>query len=456
MGNFIKSLFIFAFSLGYLSLLRPLYTYSDEGIFTYGAIRILNGEILYKDFFASNAPLNYYLLAGLFKLFGANTEVTFWCYAIVGALTAVLIYIIAKEVNFSDLFSFLFVCFFIVSKSTTIIEYSHHWLSGLFSLLSILFFLKFIKNNIVESLFLSGLFAGITAGFFHPKGLFILIGILICLGIFPINQKGLSRIILLPLLSFSLPFIIFLSYFFIKDALGDFFYQLIFWPINNYSYLHQYPSYYYPTKLFLLEAIKQHKLFPNLLFALPPLFSGYIFFISTGIFFGVFLLKSKSLLRENKIETVFFILTFFMFFMTLYRPDDFRFAIISPVTNICLFLSVRILFLLLKPINNREWIKRIIIIFLLIIPCGEVVYKFTDTMDFKLRREKNYIEYKIPRGKLYFQIKELMDIEKFNEIKAEYGIKEIFFYPCSPSWYFLMDLRNPTRFDIILMRNLMS
>jgi hypothetical protein len=44
----------------------------DEGLIVYGAVRVMDGQIPYRDFWTQYSPAQLYTLAGLFKLFGAN------------------------------------------------------------------------------------------------------------------------------------------------------------------------------------------------------------------------------------------------------------------------------------------------------------------------------------------------------------------------------------------------
>ncbi len=62
-----------------LGLVTPVYLFYghsnwlnvyDEGITVYGAMRVLGGELPYRDFWSVYPPGQYYLLAGLFSLFG--------------------------------------------------------------------------------------------------------------------------------------------------------------------------------------------------------------------------------------------------------------------------------------------------------------------------------------------------------------------------------------------------
>jgi 4-amino-4-deoxy-L-arabinose transferase-like glycosyltransferase len=53
-----------------VSMERALDVY-DEGIIVYGAARVQGGAIPYRDFWTVYAPGQYYVLAGLFQIFGS-------------------------------------------------------------------------------------------------------------------------------------------------------------------------------------------------------------------------------------------------------------------------------------------------------------------------------------------------------------------------------------------------
>jgi len=67
------AILLFVFSLVYLWLFRRYVAMEpDEGIILQGAQRILNGEVLYRDFFSFFTPGSYYFLTLLFKIFGST------------------------------------------------------------------------------------------------------------------------------------------------------------------------------------------------------------------------------------------------------------------------------------------------------------------------------------------------------------------------------------------------
>jgi hypothetical protein len=57
-----------------LSMQRSIIVY-DEGLILFGAERVLHGDVPHRDFYANYGPAQFYLLAGLYKLFGASVLV---------------------------------------------------------------------------------------------------------------------------------------------------------------------------------------------------------------------------------------------------------------------------------------------------------------------------------------------------------------------------------------------
>lgn len=60
----------------------------DEGIIVYGAQRVLQGDLPYRDFWTQYSPGQLYVLAGLFHIFGSNIMVERWMDVVIRALLA--------------------------------------------------------------------------------------------------------------------------------------------------------------------------------------------------------------------------------------------------------------------------------------------------------------------------------------------------------------------------------
>lgn len=74
--NFHSKILVFLFfTLIFLILLikiKTFFNFYDEGFAMFGSTRVLNGDVPYKDFWAIYPPGQFYILAGIIKLFGAN------------------------------------------------------------------------------------------------------------------------------------------------------------------------------------------------------------------------------------------------------------------------------------------------------------------------------------------------------------------------------------------------
>ncbi len=71
---------------------------ADSGQRSANAVRVLNGELPYRDFWAAYTPLPYFLNAGLFRVFGVQLSSFRLGLALVGACSAFLVYVITRRV----------------------------------------------------------------------------------------------------------------------------------------------------------------------------------------------------------------------------------------------------------------------------------------------------------------------------------------------------------------------
>jgi hypothetical protein len=69
----------------------------DEGVSVFGALRVAGGAVPYRDFWTIYAPGDLYLLAGLFKLFGASLIVERNAWVVLEAVQATLVFAIGRR-----------------------------------------------------------------------------------------------------------------------------------------------------------------------------------------------------------------------------------------------------------------------------------------------------------------------------------------------------------------------
>ena len=193
-------LFLLSFLYFFLGSRVEIYLY-DEGLLVYGATRILDGDIPYRDFRAIYAPGQFYLLASAFKIFGTSI--------MVGRILGIIIQ------------SFLGLCVFLLSRKLVPHKFALiSWIlyllgmygfmgspvpvttmpAQLFALLSCLCLTNYLftERDGRNGLFWAGILAGIATLFRHDLGFYTFISGLLAVftftyKIFDKPQKAIKK-----------------------------------------------------------------------------------------------------------------------------------------------------------------------------------------------------------------------------------------------------------------------
>src|SRR5258707_518046 len=96
--KFVGSVFILLLVYMMHSSTRGISIY-DEGLICYGADRLLGGDVPYRDFWTAYGPGQYYLLAGIFKVFGTGLLVARMYCVFVEWTVAILAYSISRRLT---------------------------------------------------------------------------------------------------------------------------------------------------------------------------------------------------------------------------------------------------------------------------------------------------------------------------------------------------------------------
>jgi hypothetical protein len=91
-----STLFLLSYVILFLCMSRRPNMY-DEGISLTGAMQVLAGQLPHRDFYAIYGPGQFYMLAGLFKIFGQSVLVARLFDLLIKAVLALLIYAIASR-----------------------------------------------------------------------------------------------------------------------------------------------------------------------------------------------------------------------------------------------------------------------------------------------------------------------------------------------------------------------
>src|SRR5512145_2769340 len=91
---------LFVASAAYLGVAWPNNMVGqDEGEILYGAKRVFDGQVMYRDFFDQIGPIAPHVLALAYALFGASMETARASMSVVHGAIAVLIYAIARQLG---------------------------------------------------------------------------------------------------------------------------------------------------------------------------------------------------------------------------------------------------------------------------------------------------------------------------------------------------------------------
>ncbi|OGW84682.1 MAG: hypothetical protein A2987_06520 [Omnitrophica bacterium RIFCSPLOWO2_01_FULL_45_10] len=144
----------------------------DEGFMLEAASMINKGMFPYRDFFILlYPPAQIYVLALLFKIFGAYFAVARFYTILVETLICLLVFYIGKKVT-SSKYALLgmILCLIVISSYGRPIAVPT-WPAIALSLLSVLFLLNFFEKERMGYLVFSGFFAGLVFIFRHDAGL---------------------------------------------------------------------------------------------------------------------------------------------------------------------------------------------------------------------------------------------------------------------------------------------
>jgi hypothetical protein len=237
-GDLAVAVVLFAGSCLYLLRFYPYTTlFCDEGIVLQGAQRILQGQVLYRDFFAFITPGSYYWMALLFRVFGSSILVARAALVIYGALFSVLTYLISRRVCSRGISSIV-----AALVTTTCLPYYfiavHNWDSSLWAYFAIYCAVRLLESRHWAWAALTGSFAAFTCLSEQSKGGGLVLGATLGLALTFWNRDSRATLKGRPwgalVAGFAWPFVATIVYFGLKHSLV----QMLaawFWPFQHYS-----------------------------------------------------------------------------------------------------------------------------------------------------------------------------------------------------------------------------
>jgi hypothetical protein len=172
--------------LGWVSASRFVLALSDEGIYLDGGLRVLHGQMPYKDFFALTGPGTFALIAASLRVFGTTLAAArlpvLWDLAILTACVFWLVSRLSKTLSNSiaaTFASFTFLAF--VTLGDTAVVANHRWDSSAWAVLATTLIVAAADSRRSSAIsFAAGVAVGIAA-WCTPPAAIVAVALGICL-----------------------------------------------------------------------------------------------------------------------------------------------------------------------------------------------------------------------------------------------------------------------------------
>jgi hypothetical protein len=207
---------------------------TDEGTLIYGAVRIVHGQILGRDFFEVVGPGTFYWLALFFKLFGVTIMGVRVCLFLTSLGTALLMYFLSRKLCKKHQ---MLPCAILAGTYFGMLwpAISHHVDSNFFALASVASIVAWQDTHRKILLIAAGILAGATTCFLQPKGILLLLSLSLWLWIqYQRRCAHRSALGLVVGSYFGVMGIVFV-YFWSRGALWDLVYANVVWPWGHYG-----------------------------------------------------------------------------------------------------------------------------------------------------------------------------------------------------------------------------
>jgi hypothetical protein len=217
---------VFLYLRTFLLPATPFVVTDDQTLFFARAVRIIHGQILYRDFFELVSPGTDLLYAAAFRLFGIHAWVIQAWSICAGVTLSGVITLIASRI-FSGLLVLLPALLFLVFDFSSALDMTHHWYSTLAAMAAVA---VLIGGRTLQRIFVASLLCGVATVFTQTQGTLTFIALLAyLLWIKRSEQQEISNV--QRFLALALPFILITScvfgYYIYKAGFHTVFFDLV-------------------------------------------------------------------------------------------------------------------------------------------------------------------------------------------------------------------------------------
>jgi hypothetical protein len=410
--------------------------FGDEGTILYGAQRVSEGAVAGRDLVEMMGPGSFYWLGLFFKLFGPGWQVSRLFLLFTGLATTGLLYAIARQVcrESEAVLLWLFALIMGIPLWSVV---SHHWDSNLFAVLACWCYLKLEKTGSPLWAVAAGSLAGITTCFMQQKGFFLLLAFAASAVIRRLWSRSRWSGLWLLAGSYAAVGVIVLGAFWWAGALKDLIYANVIWPLSGYNDLNELP---YGEAMMTMAVGPTLQLFSQKWTA-AALVCGSLSVIPFAVIAFLPLLSVMRLLnsvlpfngRTLWSPWLAILLAGAGLWMSeLHRKDMFHLAAGSPLLLVALLGSARSI-----P-NTRLWtaVSATLAVGLVAFGSLNLVAHVRGARPLETRRGTVMTAVDDPA------IRFLSTAVKEREF--------VFVYPYCPIYYYLADVRNPTRYSFLM------
>lgn len=400
----------------------------DEGIYLEGAVRILRGQVPYRDFFVLTGPGSFWIDAAILKLLGATLPHARLVMVMDLALLSAAVYWLTARLTARRRFALGVTLFFFALETRPLFRLyaNHRWDSSAFSMLAVAFVFWGTEQPRFFTFFAAGLAAALAA-WITPSVLVLAL----VLGIWLVLNKDLRHQFLPYVLGLGLCSLGAAGVLFFQGGLGPMFYDLL-WTSTHYPAANRVPYGYgaiAPGGLAALYAgVSLDQAFARttglVAVLLPPL-------LPLGVY-AVWLFRRSRHVEfdeQEKLATLLVIASFALIISTYPRWSADQLLFVTPIFYV---LAAYLLDRYLKPKALRA------VTFACILSLGAAALAYSVLHV----RSEPAIETRIGRVRAAPVDQALI---KF-ATKAIHPGDTLFVYPYLPIVYFLTGARNPARY----------
>ncbi len=413
--------------------LTPFLRDADQSIFIYEGQRMLNGDVMYRDFFQFTFPGTQAFYAALFAVFGSD----FWIVAVVtlviGLVTAWLMIKISERFVPSPLFYLPALLYIFFGFRWFGIDGSHRMFSPIFVLLAILLLLK---SRSMLSLIATGVCLGICSAFTQQRGFIVFGAVVAFFFIERLAEGGNWREFFthsaIVGASFGISLVVLVAPFVIAAGAETFFSATFVYPYKYYQYGH--PNSFSVFFVDLQKAFTINGL-PDLIEVGPVVFHDFIVPLASPILLLIFLVKRRSIEWIKWRGPVLVALVGLFLTVTTTAPNQFRLFQISGPSLIAL------VWLFDRFVDSTK-VKNTIFA----LTCGLLVL-LGAAQAIRVQTYWNTVYLDTPSGRLAALESPLS--RRYEWMLANTQPGDYFFEVYEPFVYFPLGLKNPTRFGQI-------